>query len=201
MTVLYQIVNLIISTLGGLYLWIVLLRFMMQVAQADFYNPVSQFVFKATNPVLLPIRRLVPGLFGVDVASLVLAFLVQLLIFLIPSLLAAGLNQPYLALLAASVLKVAATLIGIYFVLVLVSIISSWVAPYSHHPLLVLSRQISEPVLSPFRRLLPPLGGLDLSPILFLLTVNILVVLLAAGSQQMGIPPKMVLGLLGFLAY
>lgn len=201
MNVLYQIVQLIITTLGGLYLWIVLLRFMMQIAKADFYNPVSQFVFKATNPVLLPIRRVVPGLFGVDVASLVLAFIVQLLVFLIPGFLKAGFALPYLALFIASVLKVIATLLAIYFVLVLVTIIASWVAPFSHHPLLLLSRQLSEPVMSPFRRLLPPLGGLDLSPILFLLTINVLVILLAAAAQQAGIPPRMILGLLGILAY
>ncbi len=201
MEVLFQITNLIVSTLGGLYLWVVLLRFMMQLARADFYNPVSQFVVRATNPPLLPLRRFVPGFFGVDMAALVLAFAVQLLVFVIPFIVARGLNLPYGTLVLASLLKVVSTLAGLYFVLVLVSIISSWVAPHSHHPLLLLSRQVSEPVLSPFRRLLPAMGGLDLSPILFLLSINILVVLLAAGAQQLGLHPKMVLGLLGFLAY
>ncbi|MDP3365837.1 MAG: YggT family protein, partial [Pseudomonas sp.] len=73
----------IIQTLGSLYLLIVLLRFILQLVRADFYNPLSQFIVKATQPLVTPLRRIIPGFAGLDLASLVLAILVQLLLMVI----------------------------------------------------------------------------------------------------------------------
>src|SRR5690606_18580227 len=73
----------VIQTLGSLYLLIVLLRFVLQLVRADFYNPLSQFIVRATSPLLMPLRRIIPGFGGIDLASLVLAVLVQLLLMIV----------------------------------------------------------------------------------------------------------------------
>lgn len=197
MDTLVQIVRLIVETIGGLYLSAMLLRFMMQLARADFYNPISQFIVKITNPPLLPLRKFIPGLFGLDLASLVLGVIIKYVMFLIPLLLISGLNIPFFILIPASILAVIANIAGLYFVIVIISIIASFVAPQSYHPALVLVRQLSEPVLSPLQRLLPPIGGLDFSPILFFLLLQILGILLVSATQGLGLPPSAVLGLLG----
>jgi YggT family protein len=200
MDVLAQILRLIVETVGGLYMTAMLLRFMLQLARADFYNPISQFIVKATNPPLIRARRIIPGFMGVDVASLVLAAVIKYAIFIIPMLPLYGLNIPFLILIPASLLAVIGSIAGLFFVIVLASIITSWVAPQSHHPAIMLIRQLAQPAMSPFQKLLPPIGGLDLSPILFFLSLQVLVVLMVAIAHKLGIPPSAILGLLGIVA-
>ncbi|HLD67588.1 MAG TPA: YggT family protein [Pseudomonas sp.] len=164
----------IIQTLGSLYLLIVLLRFILQLVRADFYNPLCQFIVKATQPLLKPLRRLIPSLGGLDTASLVLALLVQLLLMAIISLLA-GANPLALApqLLLWSVIALASLFLKIFFFAMIISMILSWVAPGSYNPGAQLVNQISEPLLAPFRRLIPNLGGLDISPIFAFIALNL----------------------------
>lgn len=197
MDTLVQIVRLIVDTLGGLYLSAMLLRFMMQLARADFYNPISQFIVKVTNPPLLPMRKVIPGFWGLDIASLVLSVIIKYVMFLIPLFFISGLSIPFLILIPAAILAIVANIAGLYFVIVIISIIASFVAPQSYHPAIVLVRQLSEPVLKPLQRLLPPIGGLDFSPILFFLLLQILGILLVSATQSLGLPPNAVLGLLG----
>jgi YggT family protein len=78
----------LIQTLGGLYTFVVMLRFLLQLTHADFYNPISQFVVKVTSPLLRPFRQLIPGFRGLDISSLVLAWLVQSLVLLLVGALA-----------------------------------------------------------------------------------------------------------------
>lgn len=161
-----EIGNLIIQTFCNLFLVAVLLRFLLQIARADFYNPISQFLVRVTNPVLKPLRRLIPGVMGIDLASLVLALVVEMLtIALIFMVFGVGLPNPLL-LLVWSLIGCIAMVVSIYYIAILASIILSWVAMGSHNPTIVLVNQLAEPVLAPFRKLLPPIGGLDLSPIM-----------------------------------
>jgi YggT family protein len=165
----------IIQTLGSLYLLIVLLRFILQLVRADFYNPISQFIVRATQPLLRPVRRVIPGFGGVDLASLVLALLLQfLLMSLILVLL--GVNPGALLpnLLVWSLIGITSLLLKIFFFALIISVILSWVAQGSHNPGALLVQQICEPFLAPFRRLLPNLGGLDLSPIFAFLALNLI---------------------------
>lgn len=164
----------IIQTLGSLYLLIVLLRFILQLVRADFYNPLCQFIVKATQPLLKPLRRLIPSLGGLDTASLVLALLVQLLLMAVISLLA-GANPLALApqLLLWSVIALASLFLKIFFFAMIISVILSWVAPGSYNPGAQLVNQICEPLLAPFRRLIPNLGGLDISPIFAFIALNL----------------------------
>ncbi len=155
------------------YLTVVLLRFMLQLARADFYNPISQFVVKATNAPLRPLRKVIPGIGGVDGASLVLAVLVSALFFILLRL-AQGAPIPPVALLAWSGIHVLWLILNIYFWSVLAVVIISWVAPQSNHPAIALVAQITEPVMRPVRNIVPPLGGLDLSPIFVFLILSVL---------------------------
>ncbi|MBV6230686.1 YggT family protein, partial [Pseudomonas aeruginosa] len=156
----------ILQTLGSLYLLIVLLRFILQLVRADFYNPLSQFIVRATKPLLNPLRRIIPGFGGIDLASLVLAILIQLvLMILILMLMGYGVGGFIMQLLIWSIIAVTSLFLKVFFFALIISVILSWVAPGSYNPGAQLVNQICEPLLMPFRKLLPNLGGLDLSPI------------------------------------
>ncbi|MBB1518784.1 YggT family protein [Aquipseudomonas guryensis] len=165
----------ILQTLGGLYLLIVLLRFILQLVRADFYNPLSQFALKATQPLLKPLRRIIPGLGGLDMASLVLALLVQLLLMVLVILIAGA--NPLSAgpqLLVWAIIAVTSLFLKIFFFAMIISVILSWVAPGSYNPGAQLVNQICEPLLAPFRKLIPNLGGLDISPIFAFMALHLL---------------------------
>ena len=164
----------VLQTLGSLYLLIVLLRFVLQLVRANFYNPLCQFIVKATQPLLKPLRRIIPSLFGLDMSSLVLAILVQLALMALTLLLIYGTTGNFVQLLIWAIIGVTALFLKIFFFALIISVILSWVAPGSHNPGAELVNQICEPALAPFRRLLPNLGGLDISPILAFMVLKLL---------------------------
>jgi YggT family protein len=178
----------VLQTVGSLYLLIILLRFVLQLVRADFYNPLSQFAVKATQPLLKPLRRIIPSLFGLDMSSLVLSILVQLALMALTLLLAYGITGNPVQLLLWSVIGVTALFLKIFFYALIISVILSWVAPGSHNPGAELVNQICQPALAPFRRILPNLGGLDISPILAFMVLKLLDMLvinnLAAMTQM-----------------
>jgi YggT family protein len=165
----------IIQTLGSLYLLIVLLRFILQLVRADFYNPLSQFTVKATQPLLKPLRRIIPGFGGLDLASLILAILVQLVLMVVVVLIA-GANPVAigLQLLVWAIIAVTSLFLKIFFFAMIISVILSWVAPGSYNPGAQLVNQICEPLLAPFRKLIPNLGGLDISPIFAFMALHLI---------------------------
>ncbi|MCX7077878.1 MAG: YggT family protein [Pseudomonas sp.] len=164
----------VLQTLGSLYLLIVLLRFVLQLVRANFYNPLCQFAVKATQPLLKPLRRIIPSMFGLDMSSLVLAILVQLALMALTLLLTYGTTGNPLQLLVWSLIGVTALFLKIFFFALIISVILSWVAPGSHNPGAELVNQICEPALAPFRKILPNLGGLDISPILAFMVLKLL---------------------------
>jgi YggT family protein len=183
----------IIQTLGSLYLLIVLLRFILQLVRADFYNPLSQFIVKATQPLLTPLRRIIPGFAGLDLASLVLALLVQLLLMIV-TLTLVGYNVAGFIpqLLVWSVIGVTSLFLKVFFFALIISVILSWVAPGSYNPGAQLVNQICEPLLAPFRKLLPNLGGLDISPIFAFITINLIDrFVIGALAASTGLPPML----------
>ena len=163
----------IIQTLGSLYLLIVLMRFILQLVRANFYNPLCQFVVKATQPLLKPLRRVVPSMFGLDMSSLVLALLLQILLFAV-ILLLNGYQANTVLLLPWGLIGIFSLFLKIIFWSMIISVILSWVAPGSRSPGAELVAQITEPVLAPFRRLIPNLGGLDISPIFAFIAIQLL---------------------------
>lgn len=185
----------ILQTLGSLYLLIVLLRFILQLVRADFYNPLSQFVVRATQPLVRPLRRLIPGLAGLDLASLVLAIVVQLLLMAL-TLLLMGYGADILGLagqlLIWSIIGVTSLFIKVFFFALIVSVILSWVAPGSYNPGAQLVNQLCEPVLAPFRKLIPNLGGLDISPIFAFIALNLIDMLVIGNLAAMtGMPRQL----------
>jgi len=164
----------ILQTIGSLYLLIVLLRFILQLVRADFYNPLSQFIVRATHPLLKPLRKVIPSIAGLDLASLVLAIVVQLVLMALTlMLLGYGVDNP-LQLLVWSIIGVTALFLKVFFFALIISVILSWVAQVSHNPTAMLINQICEPLLAPIRRILPSMGGLDLSPIVAFLILNLI---------------------------
>ncbi|AZF50175.1 YggT family protein [Pseudomonas sp. R2-7-07] len=163
----------IIQTLGSLYLLIVLMRFILQLVRANFYNPLCQFVVKATQPLLKPLRRVIPSLFGLDMSSLVLALLLQILLFVV-ILMLNGYQAFTVLLLPWALIGIFSLFLKIIFWSMIISVILSWVAPGSRSPGAELVYQITEPVLAPFRRLVPNLGGLDISPIFAFIAIQLI---------------------------
>lgn len=190
----------ILQTLGSLYLLIVLLRFILQLVRADFYNPLSQFIVRATKPLLNPLRRIIPGFGGIDLASLVLAILIQLvLMILILMLMGYGVGGFIMQLLIWSIIAVTSLFLKVFFFALIISVILSWVAPGSYNPGAQLVNQICEPLLMPFRKLLPNLGGLDLSPIFAFLALKLIDMLVINNLAAMtGMPQQLSIFLWSF---
>ena len=172
--------TLLVEVVFSLYILAVLLRFLFQLTRADFYNPISQFIVAFTNPLLKPLRRLIPGLYGIDFASLVLLLslkCVQLYLLL----LLGGSAAQWLAIVTAAVVDLLRLTLNVYFFAVLIRVILSWFMPYGIHqnPAGSLLVSLTEPLLRPARRLIPPIGGLDLSPIAVIVVLQLMQLALA----------------------
>ncbi len=167
----------LISTITDLYVTAILLRLLLQWVKADFYNPLSQFLVKVTNPVLVPARRIIPSIGKLDTASVVVMLLLELLQLVVISLLSKT-DFGFQFLLLFAVRKLLIALLLTYFVLIIARVIISWFANQSRHPLIPLVYQLTEPVLRPINRFLPSLGGVDLSPLIALIALRALLLLL-----------------------
>ena len=185
----------IIKPLGSLYLLIVLLRFILQLVRANFYNPLCQFIVKATQPLLKPLRRVIPSMFGLDMSSLVLALIVQMLLIAV-ILALKGFMVDWLLLVPWSLIALFSLFLNILFYAMIISVILSWVAPGSHNPGAELVAQITEPVLAPFRRIIPNLGGLDISPIFAFIVIQLLQSWLIPRLAYFALMPQGLLGLI-----
>lgn len=167
----------LISTLTDLYVTAILLRLLLQWVRADFYNPMSQFLITVTNPVLVPARRLIPSIGKLDTASVVVMLVLEVLQLVLVSLLIEK-DYGFQFLLLFAVQKLLIALLLTYFVLIIARVIISWFANQSRHPLIPLIYQLTDPVLRPINKLLPTLGGIDLSPLLALIALRALLLLL-----------------------
>jgi YggT family protein len=176
--------TLLIQTLFGLYILVVLLRFLLQLVRADFYNPISQFIVKATQPPLGLVRRLIPGFGGIDLASLVLMVALQCIeIWLLLGIHGKAPSAPGIAILAvAELLKLT---IYLFFFSIIVQVVLSWLNPHAHNPITALVFRLNQPLLDPARRLLPPFSGVDLSPLLVLVTLQLALILIVRPIRDM----------------
>ena len=170
------------------YILIVLLRFLFQLARADFYNPISQFLVVLSNPPLRLLRRLIPGLWGIDLASVVLLIVLKTLEI---SLIAwiqkfAGAISGIMVLAAAQLLELT---IYVYIVTVLIRVVLSWISPYGmrRHPLSDLLYSLTEPILRPARRLIPPVSGIDFSPIAVFVLLQLTLILVIRPLNDFGV--------------
>jgi YggT family protein len=180
---------LVINTLFDIYLLLVLLRFMLQWLRADFYNPVSQFIVRATTPPLKPLRRIIPGVGGQDMAAIVLSLLLLMAKYLLIRSLGAGAievanvaaplaSAGIAGLLLIALAEVLATFINIFLFAIIIQVILSWVNTGGYNPVIGLIQTLSEPVMRPIRKFIPPLGGLDLTPLFASLGLMVIKMLL-----------------------
>jgi YggT family protein len=176
----------LIQTLFGLYILIVMLRFLLQWARADFYNPVSQFIVKATQPPLAPLRRVIPGFAGVDMAALLFMFVLKLveqwLVFQL-----SGHSPPIGALAVLSVAGLLGLAIRVFMFAILIQVVISWVNPGMYNPIMGLLHSLTEPLLSPARRIIPPVSGLDFSPFATVICLYLATMLVEAPIRDLGI--------------
>ena len=157
-----------IETIFNIYIMVILLRFFLQLFRADFYNPLSQFVVRATNPVLKPLRKIIPGIAGIDVSSLTFAFVVSLIKLLLIYTILTTTAPNFLQLLVISLADLLSQTVDLFFYMILARVLMSWINPGMHSPVIAVIYQLTEPLMAPVRNMLPPMGGLDLSPILLL---------------------------------
>jgi YggT family protein len=186
-----EVLTYLLQTVLSILLMLVLLRLLLQQARADYRNPISQFVVKVTNPLLKPLQKVVPGLWGVVVLLLLLQVLAIASILLLGGY---GLPNPVLILVWACI-GLAGLLVNFYFFAILAMIILSWIAPGSTNPAVYLLYQLTEPVMAPCRRLLPAMGGLDLSPIMVFIGINIIQIFLRHAAAGVGLHSALVIGL------
>ncbi|MFT2090107.1 YggT family protein [Paraglaciecola sp. 2405UD69-4] len=161
-------VLMLIDTLFNLYLMVVLLRLWLQFARADFYNPFSQFVVKATHPIIGPLRRILPSVGRLDTATLVLAFLVAAVKLIVIRLVAGGIEVTPIQIALFAVITVFKEALSLLIYVLILRAILSWVSQ-GRNPIELVMGQLTEPLLAPIRRRMPDLGGLDLSVMVVIL--------------------------------
>ncbi|MFC0336742.1 YggT family protein [Kushneria avicenniae] len=163
----------LVNTLINLYLFVLMLRFLLHASRADYYNPISQAIVKATSPVVGPLQRVLRPAGPIDIATLVVALVFKMAGIALICMAIFGF--PPIGLLAIAALAgVINAILKIYFFAMIIMIILSWVAPQSGHPGALLVYQITEPIMAPVRRVIPSIGMIDLSPIVVFLLINVL---------------------------
>jgi YggT family protein len=167
----------IIKTIAQLYLLVMLLRFWLPMFRADFRNPLAQGILRITSPLVVPLRRLLPAIGRIDTATILVAFAIQYLTILV--LLAIGGHiVSTMPILLTTLIELAILSLNLFFFVILIKIILSWVAPTTYNYATALLTTLAEPVLRPFRRIIPPIGGLDISPIFAIILLQAAVIFL-----------------------
>ena len=167
----------IIRTLTELYLLILLMRFWLPLFRVDFRNPVAQGVLRLTSPLVIPLRRVIPSFGKIDTSTLTAALIIQyLLISLLLQL--RGAEASAAAIAVQSIVELAILSLNMIFFVILIRIILSGVSPHSYNPVTTMLATIAEPILRPFRQLVPPIGGLDISPIFAIVLLQAGVIIL-----------------------
>jgi YggT family protein len=174
-----QALYFILKTLTQLYLLLLLLRFWLPLLRADFRNPVAQGVLRLTSPLIIPLRRFIPPIGRVDTATVLVAFGIEYLLILVLLALGGG-SAGVLPIAATAIIELAILSLNMCFFVILIKIILSWVAPHHYNPVTAMLTTVAEPILRPFRRLVPPLGGLDISPIFAIVLLQAGVIILQA---------------------
>ncbi len=173
-----QAVLFLIDTAFSLYLMVVILRLWLQLVRADFYNPFSQFVVKATNTLVLPLRRAIPNIGSLDTATLLLAYGIMLAKLIVLQLLQSGQVQ-WVPSLIFSVIFLLKEIFTLLFWILVIRALLSWFSQ-GRSPVEYVMHQLTEPLLRPVRRILPPLGGLDLSVLVVLIGLQFLNILFSS---------------------
>lgn len=167
----------LVSTLFNLYITLLLIRMMLGLSKADFYNPISQFIVKITNPVIIPLRRFIPSMGKVDTSAIVASLgLKAVEVFLILLILGGSLQeQNLIKLILGDLLR---TIVWIYIIALIVQAVISWVGSTHGNPIVPILNSLTDPLLRPVRRVIPPIAMVDLSPLVAILGLQIVLILL-----------------------
>lgn len=161
-----------------------MLRFLLQMVRADFYNPMTQLLVKITHPPLAPLRRILPSIGRTDTASIVFMLALQFVsLVLVFAIAGRPINPSFL--LVYSVAELVNLLLNVFLFAVIIRAVISWISPGSYHPGIALLDSLTEPVMAPVRRVIPSVGGLDLSPLAVLIGIQLLKMLLIPPIRQL----------------
>lgn len=175
----------VVNALTSLYLLVLLLRFWMPWLRADFRNPLAQGILRLTSPLVIPVRRIVPSFGRLDTATVLVAFVIQYLtLFLL--LLILGQSADVAAIALTALVKLVVLSINLFVYAIFIRIILSWVAQGGYNPATAIISTLTEPVLRPFQRLIPPIGGFDISPI-FAIILLLAATIVVNGLKPLGI--------------
>lgn len=171
-----QIASFLVSAILSLYIGAVVLRLLLGFARADFHNPLSQFLVKITNPVLVPMRRFIPSFGKIDSAAVLLAYGLTVIKIALLSLIGFGrLNLPQT--LFASVGELLITIIWIFIIALIIQAVISWIGSSAGNPVSPLVNSLTRPILQPIRKYVPIIGMMDLSPLVAILLLNVLLII------------------------
>jgi len=177
----------IFRTLLDLYIITFVLRLIMQWVRADFRNPLTQFVLRVTNPLVIPARRLIPPAGNLDTATLVVVLLLELLMTVVminvACLGSAGIGQ----IVVLTLLRVIYLTLRIYLFIILIYVVLSWISPGTYNPAVNLLSSIADPVLRPLRRVIPTIAGLDLSALFAIIGIQAFTMILPIGQAMGGL--------------
>jgi YggT family protein len=177
--------SLVVSTLFGIVLFVLVLRVLLQAIRANFYNPICQALYKITNPILMPVHKLLPAWRGINLGALLLAWVVAILwVAALAALGGGGFGLPGLLVLGFA--QLLEFILQLMFWITLISVLMSWLSPSGSNPAVPLLYGIADIVLKPLRKVIPPLGGFDLSPIFALLGIQLAQILIVRPIMHFG---------------
>ena len=172
-----QALYFIIKTITQLYLLVLLLRFWLPLLRADFRNPLAQGILRITSPLVVPLRRLLPSVGRLDTSTILVAYVIQYLTVLVLLAISGHMVDTF-PILITSIVELAILSLNLFFFVILIKIILSWVAPHTHNYATALLSSLAEPILRPFRRMIAPIGGFDISPIFAIILLQAAVIFL-----------------------
>lgn len=175
----------IVNTLAQLYLFVLLLRFWLPWLGADFRNPIAQAILKLTSPVVIPVRRIVPPVGRLDTATVLVAFIIQYLTIVVVLIMVRQ-TAGFVPIALTALVNLVLLSLRLFTFAIIVRVILSWIAPAGYNPALAIIHTLTDRILRPFRRVIPPLGGLDLSP-LFAIILLMAVTIIVAGLKPLTI--------------
>jgi len=181
-----QAIIFLVKLFFDIYILALILRYLLTIVRVDSLNPLSTLIMKVTNPLLKPLRRTIPGYFGIDWASIISLFLVQAIEIILVALIITGGIPAFSGLTMLTIAYLLRTILYIYLFIIIIQVIISWINPNIYNPITTIMYQISEPILKQIRQFIPSSGGLDFSPLVALIIINLLMILIISPLMDLG---------------
>jgi len=181
-----QAIIFLVKLFFDIYILALILRYLLTIVRVDSLNPLSTLIMKVTNPLLKPLRKTIPGYFGIDWASIISLFLVQAIEIILVALIITGGIPAFSGLTMLTIAYLLRTILYIYLFIIIIQVIISWINPNIYNPITTIMYQISEPILKQIRQFIPSSGGLDFSPLVALIIINLLMILIISPLMDLG---------------